>query len=100
MAVIQAAQNGGFAARAHARLARCHIIFGSGHFFRKGDPAMFLRYWNLPEKTAEKVQNGWLRTGDLATRDEDGYFTFASRDDDVLLTVSHVAHRHGHPGIR
>lgn len=56
---------------------------------RAGDPVMFLHYWNLPEKTAEKVQNGWLRTGDLATRDADGYFTFASRDDDVITSAGY-----------
>jgi long-subunit acyl-CoA synthetase (AMP-forming) len=28
---------------------------------------MMLRYWNKPDATAQKVRNGWLRTGDLAT---------------------------------
>jgi len=53
---------------------------------RRPDPVMFLRYWNLPEKTAEKFIGDWMRTGDLAVRDEDGYFTFASRDDDVITS--------------
>ncbi|MCK0142418.1 AMP-binding protein [Aliiroseovarius sp. F20344] len=56
---------------------------------RVGDPVMFMRYWNLPEKTAQKTEGGWLRTGDLATRDVDGYFTFASRDDDVITSAGY-----------
>lgn len=56
---------------------------------RAPDPVMFLRYWNLPEKTAEKFIGNWLRTGDLAVRDEDGYFTFASRDDDVITSAGY-----------
>lgn len=56
---------------------------------RAPDPVMFLRYWNLPEKTAEKFTGDWMRTGDLATRDADGYFTFASRDDDVITSAGY-----------
>ncbi|MBD3677384.1 MAG: AMP-binding protein [Rhodobacteraceae bacterium] len=53
------------------------------------DPVMFLEYWGKPDKTAEKLRDGWLRTGDLATRDADGYFTFASRDDDVITSAGY-----------
>lgn len=49
-------------------------------------PATFLRYWNLPDKTADKFTGNWLRTGDLGRMDEDGYFWFESRDDDVITT--------------
>ncbi len=56
---------------------------------RAPDPVMFLRYWNLPEKTADKFQGNWLRTGDLASRDAEGYFTFASRDDDVITSAGY-----------
>ena len=56
---------------------------------RTGDPVMFLRYWNLPDKTAEKFHGDWMRTGDLAVRDADGYFTFASRDDDVITSAGY-----------
>ncbi len=56
---------------------------------RAPDPVMFLRYWNLPEKTAEKFTGHWMRTGDLATRDAEGYFTFASRDDDVITSAGY-----------
>ncbi|WP_371169135.1 AMP-binding protein [Aliiroseovarius sp. 2305UL8-7] len=53
---------------------------------KNGDPVMFLEYWNLPDKTKAKFHGDWMRTGDLATRDKDGYFTFASRDDDVIAS--------------
>jgi acetyl-CoA synthetase len=53
------------------------------------DPAMFLGYWNRPEKTAEKLRDGWLRTGDLGIRDAEGYFTFVSRDDDVITSAGY-----------
>jgi acetyl-CoA synthetase len=55
------------------------------------DPAMFLGYWGLPEKTAEKFVTGpdgreWLRTGDVGRREADGSFFFASRTDDVITS--------------
>ena len=56
---------------------------------KRPDPVMFLRYWNQPEKTAEKFTGDWLRTGDLATRDADGYFTFVARDDDVITSAGY-----------
>ena len=56
---------------------------------RAPDPVMFLGYWNRPGATAEKVKNGWLRTGDLGTCDDAGYFTFVSRDDDVITSAGY-----------
>jgi acetyl-CoA synthetase len=50
------------------------------------DPAMFLGYWNQPERTAGKFVGEWLRTGDLGRRDRDGFFTYVSRDDDVITS--------------
>ncbi|MEM6825560.1 MAG: AMP-binding protein, partial [Pseudomonadota bacterium] len=56
---------------------------------RMPDPVMFLGYWNRPEDTSEKVRDGWLRTGDLGSCDEEGYFTFQSRDDDVINSAGY-----------
>jgi len=56
---------------------------------RAPDPVMFLRYWGKPEETARKVIDGWLRTGDLATRDASGQFTFHARDDDVITSAGY-----------
>ncbi|ETO17824.1 AMP-dependent synthetase and ligase [Reticulomyxa filosa] len=47
---------------------------------------MFLKYWNNPEKTAEKFIGDWLLTGDQAQIDEDGYYWFVGRDDDIIKT--------------
>ena len=53
---------------------------------RRPDPVMFLRYWNQPEATEQKYRGEWLRTGDQAVRDGDGYFAFVGRDDDVITS--------------
>ena len=53
---------------------------------RAPDPVFFLRYWNKPEATKEKFRNGWLLTGDVGHRDEEGYFWFHGRDDDVIIS--------------
>jgi acetyl-CoA synthetase len=50
------------------------------------DPVFFLRYWNKPEATEEKFKNGWLLTGDTGNRDEQGYFWFHGRNDDVIIS--------------
>lgn len=49
-------------------------------------PTTFLEYWNAPEKTAAVRDGGWHRTGDLGTRRADGYLSFHSRKDDVIIT--------------
>jgi acetyl-CoA synthetase len=50
------------------------------------DPVFFLRYWNKPDATGEKFRNGWLLTGDAGHRDEEGYFWFHGRNDDVIIS--------------
>ena len=42
------------------------------------------RYWNQPERTAAAITDGWIRTGDSYSVDEDGYFTCQGRSDDML----------------
>lgn len=42
-------------------------------------------YWRQPEATAEALHNGWLHTGDLATEDDDGYFTIVDRKKDMIV---------------
>jgi acetyl-CoA synthetase len=49
-----------------------------------GDPVVMLGYWNRPQATAEKIRDGWLRTGDMGEQDADGYVRFLGRADDVI----------------
>jgi long-chain acyl-CoA synthetase len=55
-----------------------------GEIAIRGDNVM-KGYWNNPEATAEAIPDGWFRTGDLATMDEDGYFTIVDRKKDMIL---------------
>tara|TARA_B100000579_G_scaffold114009_1_gene91257 strand:- start:1895 stop:3547 length:1653 start_codon:yes stop_codon:yes gene_type:complete len=47
-------------------------------------PSTFLGYWNNKSETEKKIIDGWLHTGDYATLDEDGYFYFKGRKDDLI----------------
>jgi len=50
------------------------------------NPIYMKEYLNLPEKTDRKMQNGWLLMEDLGTVDEDGYYSYFSRKDDVIIS--------------
>jgi acetyl-CoA synthetase len=54
--------------------------------FRRPDPVMMLEYWHNADATRDKYANDWLLTGDLAVCDEDGYFWFQGRADDVITS--------------
>lgn len=41
-------------------------------------------YWNRPDKTGESIRDGWIKTGDLFVMDEDGYYFFKGRADDLV----------------
>src|SRR4029077_7041310 len=56
---------------------------------RAPDPTILLEYWKRPEATREKFQGSWLRTGDLARVDEEGYFWFEARIDDVIKSAGY-----------
>jgi acetyl-CoA synthetase len=58
--------------------------------FRPGWPAMMTTYWNNSEKYSEKFVNGWYLAGDRAYLDNEGYFWFIGRDDDVINTGGHL----------
>ncbi|MCF7550775.1 acyl-CoA synthetase [Pseudonocardia sp. WMMC193] len=47
-------------------------------------PALTQGYWQNPEATASMLHDGWQWTGDLARMDEDGYFWYQSRQDDLI----------------
>ena len=47
-------------------------------------PSSALMYWNNREKTRDTFQGIWTKSGDKYTRDPDGYYTYAGRNDDML----------------
>lgn len=53
-------------------------------------PSIFRTYWNNPGVYQSKFKNGWYITGDRSSIDEDGYFWFMGRDDDVINTAGHL----------
>ncbi len=60
-------------------------------------------YWNQHEKTKDTIEGHWIRTGDKYYQDEDGYFWYAGRSDDMLkvsgvwvspIEIEHVLSEH------
>ncbi|MEV7981098.1 acyl-CoA synthetase [Streptomyces sp. NPDC086519] len=47
-------------------------------------PQLCEGYWDKPEETEEAFRDGWFRSGDLAVRDADGYYTIVDRVKDVI----------------
>ncbi|MEA5456831.1 acetate--CoA ligase [Sinomonas sp. JGH33] len=57
---------------------------------RPGWPSMFRGYLNEDERYRKCFAGGWYLSGDLATRDEEGYFWFVGRGDDVIKSSGHL----------
>jgi len=52
---------------------------------KQEDPGLFKEYWKKPDKTAECFKNGWFLTGDVLYKDEEGYYWFSGRGDDLIM---------------
>ncbi len=70
-------------------------------------PHVIKGYWKNPQATAQAIQDGWLHTGDLVRRDEDGYFFIVDRKKDMIISGGENIYPaelekilHGHPGIK
>jgi acetyl-CoA synthetase len=50
----------------------------------KTDPGLFREYWNKPEKTKESFSGDWFLSGDVLYQDEEGYYWFSGRNDDLI----------------
>jgi acyl-CoA synthetase (AMP-forming)/AMP-acid ligase II len=57
-----------------------------GEVLVRGDVIM-KGYWNMPEATAKTLEGGYLHTGDLATRDEEGYYYITGRKKDTITSA-------------
>ncbi len=57
---------------------------------KPGWPSMMRAYLNEPERYAKCFAGGWYLSGDLAARDEDGYFWFVGRADDLIKSSGHL----------
>lgn len=58
---------------------------GTGEIRIRGNQVM-KGYWNLPDVTAETIDNGWLCTGDIGTWDKDGFITVIDRKKDIIIS--------------
>jgi len=50
---------------------------------------LFTEYWQNPEATAKCFNQGWYRTSDSAYTDEDGYFWYVARTDDIITSSAY-----------
>jgi acetyl-CoA synthetase len=57
---------------------------------RAGWPSMFRGYLNDEARYSRCFPDGWYLTGDLASRDDDGFFWFVGRADDVIKSAGHL----------
>lgn len=57
---------------------------------RPGWPSMFRGYWKNQERYDACFRDGWYLSGDLARRDEEGYYWFVGRADDVIKSAGHL----------
>jgi len=57
--------------------------------FKRPDPVMFLKCWKNPQATEDKFAGDWCLTGDLARQNDEGYFWFVGRKDDVIASAGY-----------
>src|SRR5215813_1120037 len=58
-------------------------------FREQGDPVFFLEYWKNPQATRDKFVGDWACTGDQGKCDDDGYFWYQGRSDDVIKSAGY-----------
>ena len=57
----------------------------AGELWLRG-PSIAKGYWNQPDLTASAFQDGWFKTGDIAVRDEDGFYFLVDRKKDMFIS--------------
>ncbi len=58
---------------------------GTGELLVRG-PSVFAGYWRLPEETEKALKGGWLHTGDIAERDDEGFYRIKDRLKDMYIS--------------
>ena len=74
--------------------ARLAVLDDDGHPVPDGTPgeicvqgsSVMLGYWKQPDLTAAALDHGWLRTGDMAVRDDDGFYYIVDRKKDMIVS--------------
>jgi len=74
--------------------AEVEVVDGSGKRVAPGEVGeivvrgsiMMKEYWQDPVRTEETIRNGWLHTGDLARKDEEGFFYLVDRAKDMYIS--------------
>ena len=69
------------------------LVDDEGNDVEDGDPGeiairgenVMKGYWNRPEETEAAMRGGWFHSGDLATRDDDGYYAIVDRVKDLII---------------
>jgi fatty-acyl-CoA synthase len=75
-------------------LCEARIVDDAGHEVPPGvsgevevrGPNVLTEYWRNGDATAEALHDGWFRTGDIAVRDDDGYFTMHDRKQNMIVS--------------
>ncbi|MCY9124037.1 AMP-binding protein, partial [Bacillus inaquosorum] len=53
-------------------------------------PALFKEYYKDPDRMKTQIRGDYFLTGDRAKKDEDGYFWFESRNDDIIISSGYT----------
>ena len=79
---------------------------GEGELVVRG-PNVFAGYWRNPEATEAVLRDGWLYTGDVAMRDDEGYYRIVGRTKDMIISGGENVYPaeienvlHAHPAVR
>ncbi len=97
-----------------AQYAKIRIVDDNGNELPPNQPGELIvrsestisGYWKMPEKTAETIRDGWVYTGDVAYRDDDGYIFIADRKKEMIVSggmniypAEIEAVLHAHPSV-
>jgi len=64
----------------------CEVPHGTAGEVAVRGPNVFFEYWGNAAATSEALRNGWYHTGDIGTRDADGYFVIHDRKKNVIIS--------------